>query len=71
MFNIYPNPTTGRIIIKQLNKTIAFKLTDSSGKEVLSGKTEGQIDISNLPTGSYQLILITEENTTSHTIQKI
>ena len=71
MFNIYPNPTTGRIIIKQLNKTIAFKLIDSSGKEVLSGKTEGQIDISNLPTGSYQLILITEENTTSHTIQKI
>jgi hypothetical protein len=42
-----------------------------AGQKVAEGTTEGQIDISNLPTGSYQLILITEEGTTTHTIQKI
>ena len=70
-FNIYPNPTKGLIIIENSNNIIAFKLTDSSGKEVLISKTEGQIDISNLPTGSYQLILSTKEGTTTHAIQKI
>ncbi|MDA9052024.1 T9SS type A sorting domain-containing protein [Schleiferiaceae bacterium] len=48
-----------------------YSVYSMAGQKVAEGTTEGQIDISNLPTGSYQLILITEEGTTTHTIQKI
>ena len=65
---ISPNPTNGLINVEV--KAI-YSVYNMSGKKVAEGKTEGQINISNLPTGSYQLILITEENTTSHRLQKI
>ena len=48
-----------------------YSVYSMAGKKVEEGTTEGQIDISNLPSGSYQLILITEEGTTTHNIQKI
>lgn len=66
--SVSPNPTYGLIYVNIKANYIVYSMT---GQKVSEGKTEGQINISNLPTGSYQLILITEEKTTSHTIQKI
>lgn len=65
---ISPNPTSGLIYVDIKANYSVYSMT---GQKVAEGKTEGQIDISNLPTGSYQLILSTEEGTTTHTIQKI
>ena len=68
---MYPNPTQGLIAIKGMNSPVSFELIDISGKTILMGKTEGQIDITNLPTGSYQLIITNEDGRSVHTIQKI
>jgi hypothetical protein len=65
---VSPNPTSGLIYVDIKANYSVYSMT---GQKVAEGKTEGQIDISNLPTGSYQLILSTEEGTTTHTIQKI
>lgn len=65
---VSPNPTSGLIHVDIKANYSVYNMT---GQKVAEGKTEGQIDLSNLPTGSYQLILITEESTTTHTIQKI
>jgi hypothetical protein len=67
---ISPNPTSGLLKIG-LNNTVEYKVYNLNGQVVAKGKTEGQIDISNLPTGSYQIILISEDGTSIHTIQKI
>ena len=68
--SIAPNPTSGMLKIGVQN-TAEYKVYNMNGQKVAEGKTEGQIDISNLPTGSYQLILTSEESTTIHTVQKI
>jgi hypothetical protein len=65
---ISPNPTSGLIYVDIKANYSVYNMT---GQKVAEGKTEGQIDLSNLPTGSFQLILSTEEGTTTHTIQKI
>lgn len=65
---ISPNPTSGLI---HVNVKANYSVYSMTGQKVAEGKTEGQIDISNLPAGSYNLLLITEESTTTHTIQKI
>lgn len=67
---VSPNPTRGILSI-DVQSTTEYKVYNLSGQIVAKGKTEGQIDISNLPTGSYQLILTTKEGTAVHTIQKI
>ena len=69
--NVYPNPTTGKIVIGNVNDLISYRLVDSSGKEVLEGKTDGIIDIIDLPSGSYQLILQTQGGISTRPIQKL
>lgn len=68
---IYPNPTANNFYIQSKNKVIG-KLFDMQGMMVKNiTKNEKQVDISNLPTGNYILILIDEnENYTSHKINK-
>ena len=67
LLTVSPNPTSGLIYVDIKANYSVYNMT---GQKVAEGKTEGQIDLSNLPTGSFQLILITEEGTTTHTIQK-
>ena len=69
--NVYPNPTTGKIVIGNVNDLISYRLVDSSGKEVLEGITDGIIDIIDLPSGSYQLILQTQGGISTRPIQKL
>ena len=57
--NIFPNPTTDYIQIDGLSNKTQFRLFDSNGKLVLSGDLNDKemIDLTNLSTGSYQLVL--------------
>jgi len=67
---VAPNPTYGILTIG-LNSTTEYKVYNVNGQVVAKGKTDGQIDLTNLPSGSYQLILDSEEGSTVHSIQKI
>ena len=67
---IAPNPTSGILTIG-LNSAAEYKVYNVNGQVVAKGKTDGQIDLTNLPSGSYQLILDSEDGSTVHSIQKI
>jgi len=67
---IAPNPTSGLLTIG-LNSTTEYKVYNVNGQVVSKGNTDGQIDLTNLPSGSYQLILDSEDGSTVHSIQKI
>ena len=67
---VSPNPTSGilNIVLTSLSEYEVFNI---NGQRVAQGKTEGQIDITNLPTGSYQIIITNDDGRSTHTIQKI
>jgi len=67
---ISPNPTSGilNIVITSLSE---YKVFNVNGQRVAQGNTEGLIDITNLPTGSYQIIITNDDGRSTHTIQKI
>ena len=67
---VAPNPTSGILTIG-LNSTTEYKVYNVNGQVVAKGNTDGQIDLTNLPSGSYQLILDSEEGSSVHAIQKI
>ena len=53
---VSPNPTSGilNILLTSLSEYEVFNI---NGQRVAQGKTEGQIDITKLPAGSYQIII--------------
>ena len=67
---VSPNPTSGilNIVVNSLSEYEVFNI---NGQRVAQGNTEGQIDITNLPTGSYQIIITNDDGRSTHTIQKI
>jgi hypothetical protein len=67
---VSPNPTSGilNIVVNSLSEYEVFNI---NGQRVAQGKTEGQIDITNLPAGSYQIIITNDDGRSTHTIQKI
>ena len=67
---VSPNPTSGLLNIV-LTSSAEYEVFNINGQRVAQGKTEGQIDITNLPTGSYQLIINNDDGLSTHTIQKI
>jgi hypothetical protein len=67
---VSPNPTYGLLNIV-LTSSAEYEVFNITGQRVAQGKTEGQIDITNLPTGSYQLIINNDDGRSTHTIQKI
>ncbi|MCY1243857.1 hypothetical protein D9M72_568940 [compost metagenome] len=63
--NIYPNPATDIIYVKNSNAK-DFKIIDASGRMVLSGNFgDEQINIQTLTPGNYILQLILKEKTIS------
>ena len=70
IFFVSPNPTEGILSI-DVPSTTEYKIYGLNGQVVAKGKSDGQIDITNLPPGNYQLILNSLEGSTVHTIQKI
>jgi len=67
---VSPNPTSGLLNIV-LTSSAEYDVFNINGQRVAQGNTEGQIDITNLPTGSYQIIITNEDGRSTHTIQKI
>ena len=67
---VSPNPTSGilNIVVTSLSEYEVFNI---NGQRVAQGNTEGQIDITNLPTGSYQIIITNDDGRSTYTIQKI
>lgn len=63
--NIYPNPVTDFIYIKNLKSSNAsHKILDASGRLIFNGNIKSEkIDVSSLSKGNYLLQLITNENT--------
>ena len=69
-FHFFPNPTSGILNIA-LTSLSEYEVFNINGQRVAQGKTEGQIDITNLPTGSYQIIITNDDGRSTQTIQKI
>jgi hypothetical protein len=69
-FHFFPNPTSGilNIVLTSLSEYEVFNI---NGQRVAQGKTQGQIDITNLPTGSYQIFITNDDGRSTQTIQKI
>jgi len=57
-FTIYPNPTTDRIFIERhMDATYVFEIYNMQGHKIRSGsETNQDIDVSQWPTGLYQII---------------
>ena len=67
---VSPNPTSSFVSVN-LNGAAEYNVYNMTGQKVAEGKTEGKIDLTNLPSGTYQLILNTDEGISTHTIQKL
>lgn len=53
--SVYPNPTTGKLAIRSaLTQTFEWELFDLFGRRLMKNSTQ-EIDMSNLPTGTYCL----------------
>lgn len=53
-YTIYPNPTTGKLII-DANQKFSVDVLDILGKSILSQQKNGEVDLSNYPDGVYLL----------------
>jgi hypothetical protein len=72
--DVYPNPTTGLLHIDIANASslsnYTYQLINTNGQKVAGGTLKSLIDISNFPTGEYQL-KITGESEMTTTIIKV
>lgn len=66
---VSPNPTSGALSIN-LTSAAEYTLYNVAGQVVAQGKTNGNLDITPLPAGSYQLVLSFEGRTSKHSVQK-
>lgn len=70
--SIFPNPAQNTVRINGIGADVAYKVTDMSGKTVLSGTTvKGSIDISQLATGTYALELQNGDKKTALPLQVV
>jgi len=62
--NVFPNPTTDfiKFNLPQEDEIISLKITDVSGRTVLSGKNTHQVDVSMLNSGLYFISAKTEQS---------
>lgn len=67
---VSPNPTSGALSIN-LTSAAEYTLYNVAGQVVAQGKTNGILDITPLPAGSYQLVLTSEGRTSKHSVQKL
>ncbi|GGG52434.1 zinc-dependent metalloprotease [Epilithonimonas arachidiradicis] len=69
-FAIYPNPAKGEVNISlsKVNKGATYQILDLSGKLISNGSLENektQVNISNLKTGTYRVVISNNGETTS------
>ncbi|MBN2682738.1 MAG: fibronectin type III domain-containing protein [Bacteroidales bacterium] len=77
-FNVYPNPTTGKINIEKpitVAGNYKYGVYNGFGKEIISNKEENsektELDLNNEPAGTFFLIIQTENGVERHKIIKI
>lgn len=58
---IYPNPSNGTLNIS-VNETATYSILDVNGKIVAEGEVNGQIKLTDLPTGLYMVKVLAGEN---------
>ncbi len=71
-FNVYPNPTSGRLTIEPVNEIITgVEITNTLGAVVLTPQLHNNsIDISSLPAGMYMLNITTANGKAAQRIYK-
>ena len=67
---VYPNPAKNLISI-DLDQPFDFQIFDVRGSLVISGNSEGLIDLSNISSGNYLLLLDTPSGIISQIIEKL
>jgi aminopeptidase N len=57
--HVYPNPSTGMITVETSSESPSqpYRITNLTGQTLMTGNTQGQIDVSYLPSGSYFLTI--------------
>lgn len=56
-FVIYPNPAKGSVNVQGLQGSFKYSVVDNFGRELQSGESESNIDVSNLSAGVYGLVI--------------
>lgn len=59
---IFPNPTHDYLYLKNQEKEVAYKVIDNTGRILLSGKTEKEINVQSLSSGYYRIVFEDEVN---------
>jgi PKD repeat protein len=57
---LYPNPTNSSLSISGINSDFSYKISDLQGKLLKQGANDKQIEIENLPAGTYVIGISTE-----------
>jgi len=60
-FSVYPNPTTGQLTLPTELSRGNYSVIDMTGKEVKQGLASESLDVSNLSTGVFTLVVQTED----------
>ena len=64
-FTVFPNPSTSQINIKAAVEADAIRITDLTGREHITSGFTNQIDVLNLPVGTYFIQLIYRDHVES------
>ncbi len=64
---MYPNPAFEILYIDGLKQAVDYKIIDATGRNVLKGKTDKEISLSEIPSGIYFLTLMISEGKTETT----
>ncbi len=59
--SVYPNPVIDLLSIKSASPVESFQVLDFLGRQVISGVGSNDVDVSDLPTGTYSIIVEVEE----------
>lgn len=60
---VFPNPTTDWLQLDDASDYVYYQVFDGSGKSVMSRSVDNEkIDVTNLPTGTYRLLLHSKSN---------
>ena len=68
--SVYPNPTAEVLSIKSATPVQAFQVLNFLGQQVISGVGTNDVDVSNLPAGTYSIIVEVEEGKKAMTFVK-
>ena len=68
--SVYPNPTAEVLSIRSATPVQAFQVLNFLGQQVITGVGTNDVDVSNLPAGTYSIIVEVEEGKKAMTFVK-